>query len=1050
MPALQIVRGLPEQGPGAFIDRFVSASAEDPFSTWLILPTRRLVRTVKETCAGKNVPIIPSRICTLDDLCSTYFEECRTTTRFLPTPESKILLSQIINDHKKDLPLFFSGGHPSTGTVENFRDFINVITRRKIAYPDVLGNLQGEKSRQIGIVVKAYRDYLDSHDLVDSDTLSGWVVRQITRTDGRAHPFGQVFVYGLYEPLPLEQELIRAIASAAASCTVVVPEGPGTGSDRDRAGTRWLEESGIPVIVTCEERGSANRPLAGLFFSANKKIKTTETLQIATFPCRYAEVAGIAKEICRLHERGIPFSHIAVAFPEVRESAGLVREIFSDFAIPWSSATGTHISHVPVVEFLVHIPGIPTAQYAREDVVRFIANPYFVHRKHDGATGGDPDPDPGEVDLVSRVAQIEKGLDRWTTGLDRLLFRIAGQDENSESLKIPVTRESVERVKRWIVPLLSDLATLNGTKTIVSHRKDYRAFLSRWGLDRIPDFPDKTIQQEESGAFGKFLTCLDRLDTMASILGDRPVEAAKFHQVLSTLAKETEIYPDGERDGVALLGLRECIHQQIPYLFIAGLTGDDVPRLTTRIPFTNTLENTRMGTRSLADILDENRYYFVAALLAATDTLSLSAPLSDGETPLLTSAFLERVKERTSAGTWGEDGHNYDHSGRAGAIHAGTLLAGGEVCPALAYLPVDSTIDKYVGRINTGRYERQGAADSIFDGILSGDEIIRAILAERYGPLHVYSATTLETYAVCPFRFFLERILGLSVLPDIETNLSASDRGTAVHAVLSTFYRRWKELGHTKVLPSELADAAALMTEIAGAELAKNPFESPLWQAACIQMLGGTGTGPGIFAQFLNREAAESASPLEPAYFELAFGMAPKDADDPASVAEPVELSGPEGTETIRIKGRIDRIDQTPDGRFFIRDYKTGSQLAGENDVTEGTALQLSLYLMAFEKISGKTGVAAGYYRIRRKIENKYVLLDDSGRDLIVSSHPRTTKDFRDLLTESHAHAAGFIRQIREGNFPLPVVEKCPNTYCEFKTVCRFDPTRLFTNGEAI
>ncbi len=135
MPALQIVHGLPEQGPGAFIDRFVSASAVDPFSTWLILPTRRLVRTVKETCAGKNIPIISSRICTLDDLCSTYFEECRTTTRFISTPESKILLSQIINDHKKDLPLFFSGGHSSTGTVENFRDFINVITRRKIAYP---------------------------------------------------------------------------------------------------------------------------------------------------------------------------------------------------------------------------------------------------------------------------------------------------------------------------------------------------------------------------------------------------------------------------------------------------------------------------------------------------------------------------------------------------------------------------------------------------------------------------------------------------------------------------------------------------------------------------------------------------------------------------------------------------------------------------------------------------------------------------------------------------------------------------------------------------
>ena len=49
----------------------------------------------------------------------------------------------------------------------------------------------------------------------------------------------------------------------------------------------------------------------------------------------------MAEDICQLHDSGVPFSDIAVGFPEVREKLGLLKDVFSDFSIPWSSATGT-------------------------------------------------------------------------------------------------------------------------------------------------------------------------------------------------------------------------------------------------------------------------------------------------------------------------------------------------------------------------------------------------------------------------------------------------------------------------------------------------------------------------------------------------------------------------------------------------------------------------------------------------------------------------------------------------------------------------------------
>ena len=161
-----------------------------------------------------------------------------------------------------------------------------------------------------------------------------------------------------------------------------------------------------------------------------------------------------------------------------------------------------------------------------------------------------------------------------------------------------------------------------------------------------------------------------------------------------------------------------------------------------------------------------------------------------------------------------------------------------------------------------------------------------------------------------------------------------------------------------------------------------------------------------------------------------------------------MEISPGEDTEPIRIKGRVDRVDSTPDGLFAIYDYKTGSQVASRIDIGAGKALQIPLYLLAYEKISGKQGVLGGYYRIRRDIENRIVLLDDIGKDLVISTNPRVTKDYRTVLLSSLKYSAGYIRGIRAGEFPLPSEEKCPNPYCEYSRVCRFDPSRQFTSPE--
>ncbi|HPM61256.1 MAG TPA: hypothetical protein PK955_02125, partial [Methanoregulaceae archaeon] len=135
-----VIQGLFGDHLEAFISDFQAGSERNPFSTWLILPTERLVQHVRDELSRKDVPFIPSRICTMKGFCRSYFEEHRTTTRELTEAESRLLLTQILSDNREVLPLFFVRDRPLTGTIGDLQTFMNVITTRKVAFPECLGD----------------------------------------------------------------------------------------------------------------------------------------------------------------------------------------------------------------------------------------------------------------------------------------------------------------------------------------------------------------------------------------------------------------------------------------------------------------------------------------------------------------------------------------------------------------------------------------------------------------------------------------------------------------------------------------------------------------------------------------------------------------------------------------------------------------------------------------------------------------------------------------------------------------------------------------------
>ncbi len=343
-------------------------------------------------------------------------------------------------------------------------------------------------------------------------------------------------------------------------------------------------------------------------------------------------------------------------------------------------------------------------------------------------------------------------------------------------------------------------------------------------------------------------------------------------------------------------------------------------------------------------------------------------------------------------------------------------------------------------------YQRQGRDRfGPAEGMLQS-AAARAALARQFDVQHTFSATDLERYAACPFRFFLERILRIEPLEDLALEFDVLERGRVVHEVLSRFHKTVNERLRRPGSPLEL-DEAEFKTLLDAAIRESLPREprNPV-QAALREV------DRRLVVEWLShyREQIEKYDaqwkdfdvPMAPELFEVSFG---RSGEPSPSTAQPLECAGER--ETIRISGRIDRIDTGVfAGRavFNILDYKTGRSIPlTPESIAAGTTLQLPLYAIAtMELILGHRDPypwRAGYWYVRDDgFKPRQALKMYDGIDGRIELD-RGWEDIRAGLRET---VIGLVRSMRGGEFPVCSADDHCTSRCPFRTVCRINQVR--------
>jgi len=216
-----------------------------------------------------------------------------------------------------------------------------------------------------------------------------------------------------------------------------------------------------------------------------------------------------------------------------------------------------------------------------------------------------------------------------------------------------------------------------------------------------------------------------------------------------------------------------------------------------------------------------------------------------------------------------------------------------------------------------------------------------------------FSATQLEGFMSCPYRWFIERRLGVRALEEPETleKPDAKTIGSILHNVLETYMSETKDPKHDH----ERLDR--ILTQVIETEVAATGDIAPIYLEKLKKDLGA------LTDSFLEHTDECLRDGRKPMFFEFAFGTVYKEnvQDDPV----PLKV----GKQKILLSGSVDRIDIKGDSAFIL-DYKSSAPKNYKTvEFMQGQRLQPALYAEAFMALKGKDlgikEVNAGYLPLK-------------------------------------------------------------------------------------
>lgn len=852
---------------------------------------------------------------------------------------------------------------------------------------------------ELAAIYRAYTELRDSCGLGDRHLLAASAIAGL-REDADSWKGRPIFLYG-FDDLTNEQlELVVAL-SAAAPVTVAL-----TYEDRPALAARATLLEQLRQLGPAAEERTAPDPEnteSPLLFAIERGFGNPGagpappdgSLVLMRSAGERAEAEAIGGEVARLLAEGEDPGAIAIAVRNPSGRGRFFRDLLESFGVPVALEADIPVSGTATGGSLLALLAAAFTTRSAADVLAHLRGPRRGR--------------PGDVDWLER--SILRGRLRSADEAAEAWEEISGR-ELGDLARLRSAEEDPARLLRLVSEIARDVA--------------------EWPLARDEDrgVVPGAAEAEELRAGATVAAALERLGELVGLEPGPRDLIDSIHGLTMALWR-------GPAEGrVRIASPYRLRAGRFRHLFVASLQDGEFGRRGGGSPFLSAEQRARLGLPERAETEAEERYLFYVCLSLPTKGLWLSCRISDesggSEQPSPLIGEVRRLLDPAPS----------EDPGEPDPLDAELVRGRGldEVTFAPSAAPSEVELARSLALRSSGERDSivsaLGIAPGMADRIRSRLEVAcdRERRTRAPGPLRVpavleglgarsqYGGTTLETFSVCSYRWFIDRELGPQPLGPLPEGI---EQGNLMHAVLEGLYRE-RPGGDPIPRPASLALWLERGRELVAEQAAEE---------------GLSGDGPAeravrrrverLLEAFLGREAALQEPLLEPRLLEATFG------DDPESEKPGLELGG------WSLHGRIDRVDVTASGSGLVQDYKVAREVTPCAKFGEKGKLQLPLYLIALRELWGIEPVG-GLYQPLRATDSprpRGLVLGDATPDLdgldLVKPDRITEEEFNAHLTAASGTASAAVNRMRNGDIDRdPIDAKCPR-YCGFAPICR-------------
>lgn len=849
-----------------------------------------------------------------------------------------------------------------------------------------------------------------------------------------------------------------------------------------------------PVILKTTARNSQCKPLRHLeenLFELNRpKAETCENIQIVTLPNARGEAMFAAREISKLvRQKGLRYRDIAVIASDLSVYEHYIRAIFSDYKIPFFIDRRKTLRHHPAVSLLTLALRIAINGFSTSDVIACLKTGFLDTNDYD-------------IDTLENycIAFAVDGAD-W----------IETKDWNFDDKERPSFDEAkINKIRRKavepFVKLRSGLYDSKGSKRKMKPEEFTATVFDFLESCRVSQQLNSMVELKESqkdyaaaDEYRQVYNCIiDVFDELCEAFSGLELGSEEFTCIVQdALNRTTLAFVPPSLDEVTVGSIERSRHPDLKAVFLIGTTQKQFPaplsyeRIITDADLL-ACKNAGIEIEGTSEqTLAERRYLSYIAFTRPSQFLYVTYPAADekgrgvGRSQFVDDIeiLFENLKESKAFSQqedllvrWSQtDGTTDQAAEKKSGIFIENELTDLLCCQRGKENLLEGFLDCL--RRDGKLAEIANFAERSFS-YNNDAQLDKAVIDKLFGNGLYASATRLQTFACCPYKYFAGYILELQERQEFK--LKPIDLGVFYHSCLEAFFsqiiklkidinsidiERFGQILHESI--SNVVNKSTYFTSFCRRSIRNQQIIS----SACRNL-----------GDFLNANLEMiRAGIFRPAFTEAAF----KKNSDFGSF----NLKLQDGR-SLFLSGKIDRIDLADSNQKklgIIFDYKTKGQDFKWQQFYYGLDIQLPLYMLAAanSKEINNVEICGGFYlpieaapaassyseaegrqgtfNYRAKgIFNgeRYKILDDTieqGRSRYYKfqiakengqygNYDRSdilkAEDFENVLRLAEKEIKGLAAQVLSGSikvWPYQINSSTACNFCEYKSLCRFD-----------